>query len=41
MRLSKARIYKYRSIRDTGEFEIEDGKTMWKTLVSAINKALK
>lgn len=28
MRLSKARIRMYRSIRDTGEFEIEDGKTI-------------
>lgn len=28
MRLSKARIQMYRSIRDTGEFEIEDGKTI-------------
>lgn len=28
MRLCKARIYKYRSIRDTGEFEIENGKTI-------------
>ncbi|MDP2360631.1 MAG: AAA family ATPase [bacterium] len=28
MRLSKARICKYRSIRDTGEFEIETGKTI-------------
>jgi predicted ATPase len=28
MRLWKARIRKYRSIRDTGEFEIEDGKTI-------------
>lgn len=28
MRLSKARIRMYRSIRDTGEFEIENGKTI-------------
>jgi energy-coupling factor transporter ATP-binding protein EcfA2 len=28
MRLSKAHIRKYRSIRDTGEFEIENGKTI-------------
>ena len=28
MRLSKARIRMYRSIRDTGEFEVEDGKTI-------------
>ena len=28
MRLSKARIQMYRSIRDTGEFEIENGKTI-------------
>jgi len=28
MRLSKAHIRKYRSIRDTGEFEIEPGKTI-------------
>ncbi|MBP7963773.1 MAG: AAA family ATPase [Caldilineaceae bacterium] len=28
MKLSKARIRKYRSIRDTGEFEIETGKTI-------------
>lgn len=28
MRLSKARIRMYRSIRDTGEFDIEDGKTI-------------
>jgi predicted ATPase len=28
MKLSKARICKYRSIRDTGEFEIENGKTI-------------
>lgn len=28
MRLNKARIRMYRSIRDTGEFEIEDGKTI-------------
>lgn len=28
MRLRKARIRMYRSIRDTGEFEIEDGKTI-------------
>lgn len=28
MRLSKARIRMYRSIRDTGEFEIENGKTV-------------
>ena len=28
MKLSKARISKYRSIRDTGEFEIENGKTI-------------
>jgi len=28
MRLIKARIYKYRSIRDTGEFEVENGKTI-------------
>lgn len=28
MRLSKARIRMYRSIRDTGEFEVENGKTI-------------
>jgi energy-coupling factor transporter ATP-binding protein EcfA2 len=28
MRLTKARIRKYRSIQDTGEFEIENGKTI-------------
>jgi len=28
MRLHKARIQKYRSIRDTGEFEIENGKSI-------------
>lgn len=28
MRLSKARIQMYRSIRDTGEFEVENGKTI-------------
>ena len=28
MRLKKARIQKYRSIRDTGHFEIEPGKTI-------------
>lgn len=28
MRLSKARVQMYRSIRDTGEFEIENGKTI-------------
>jgi hypothetical protein len=28
MKLIKARIFKYRSIRDTGEFEIEKGKTI-------------
>lgn len=29
MRLTKARICKYRSIRDTGEFEVESGKTIF------------
>ncbi len=29
MRLGKARIRMYRSIRDTGEFEVEDGKTIF------------
>ena len=29
MRLSKARIRMYRSIRDTGEFEVETGKTIF------------
>ncbi|RKQ95403.1 AAA ATPase-like protein [Kushneria sinocarnis] len=28
MRLSKARIRNYRSVRDTGEFEVENGKTI-------------
>ena len=28
MRLSKARVRMYRSIRDTGEFEVENGKTI-------------
>jgi len=28
MKLSKARVCKYRSIRDTGEFEVENGKTI-------------
>ena len=28
MRLSKVRVCKYRSIRDTGEFEVENGKTI-------------
>lgn len=28
MRLNKAHVNKYRSIRDSGEFEIEDGKTI-------------
>ncbi len=28
MRLCKARIRMYRSIRDTGEFEVENGKTI-------------
>lgn len=29
MRLNKAQICKYRSIRDTGEFEVESGKTIF------------
>ncbi len=29
MRLNKARIRMYRSIRDTGDFEVEDGKTIF------------
>jgi recombinational DNA repair ATPase RecF len=28
MRLKKARVQKYRSIRDSGEFEVEPGKTI-------------
>ena len=28
MKLAKARVQNYRSIRDTGEFEVEDGKTI-------------
>jgi len=29
MRLTKARVRMYRSIRDTGDFEIENGKTIF------------